>query len=163
MKRVAVDRDKLRFTSGDDTFCLVLGNAVASKWAKTLLTPPPSLAKKLGIAPASTVRTIGTIDDLALRRALTDARTVARGKAALILARVSTPAELRAAFKKSADLCSEGVPLWIIYRKGPGHPINESDVRSSGLAAGIVDIKVASVSAKLTALKFVKRRNPSAK
>jgi hypothetical protein len=33
-------------------------------------------------------------------------------------------------------------------------------VRSAGLAAGIVDVKVASVSPQLTGLKFMKRRNP---
>jgi len=53
----------------------------------------------------------------------------------------------------------EGVPIWVVYRKGPGHEINESDVRGTGLAAGVVDVKVASVSPALTGLKFVKRRN----
>jgi hypothetical protein len=57
----------------------------------------------------------------------------------------------------------DGVAIWIAYRKGPGHAISESDVRSAGLATGIVDVKVASVSAQLTTLKFVKRKNPKPK
>ena len=50
------------------------------------------------------------------------------------------------------------MPIWIVYRKGPGHPISEADVRSTGLASGIVDVKVASVSPVLTGPKFVRRK-----
>ena len=81
----------------------------------------------------------------------------------MIVARVKTAAELARVFKSAAKETSAGVPIWIVYTKGPGHAINEADVRSAGLAAGIVDVKVASVSAQLTALKFVKRKNPKPK
>ncbi len=158
LKRVAVDGDRLQFDFGGEEICLILGNGTASKWAKAILTAPPSLAKKLGIAPGSKVRIIGTIDDDALNEALAEARKVARGSSALIVARVNTPAELSGAIRKAADPASEGVPIWIIYRKGGGHAVNESDIRRDGLAAGIVDVKVASVSAQLTALKFVRRK-----
>ncbi len=121
------------------------------------------MAKKLGIAPGFTVLIIGTIDHDALHQALAETRKVVSGNAGLILARVNTPAELTGAFAKAADLLTDGVPLWIVYRKGRGYAINESDVRSAGLAAGIVDVKVASVSEQLTALKFVKRKNPPPK
>ena len=124
------------------------------------MTAPPSLAKKLGITPESTVWVIGTIDDAALETALGEARTAARKGADAIVARVDTAAELARAFKSAAKETSAGVPIWIIYRKGPGHPINEAGGRSAGLAAGIVDVKVASVSPQLTGLKFVRRTKP---
>jgi hypothetical protein len=41
-----------------------------------------------------------------------------------------------------------------VYRKGQ-KSITETDVRSAGLQAGLVDIKVVSFSATHTALKFV--------
>ena len=44
--------------------------------------------------------------------------------------------------------------LWLVYPKGQT-VITEADVRSSGLKAGLVDIKVVSFSATHTALKFV--------
>jgi hypothetical protein len=163
IERIAVDGPGLRFTVGGDKVCLILGEATVSKWAQAMLTPPPSLAKKLGITPKFKVRIIGTIDDNALRQALADAHKVTRGNVDLILARVNTPAELIAAFAKTADLLAHGTPIWIVYRKGPGHAINESGIRTAGLAARVVDVKVASVSAQLTALKFVKRKNPSSK
>jgi hypothetical protein len=163
MKRVAADGDRLCFSFNKDKVCLILGKESAAKWAKALVTPPPSLAKKLGIAPASAVRIIGKIDDDALEQALSESRMVARGDAEVIVARVNTSAELHGAFAKAARLLARGAPIWIIYRKGSGHAINESDVRSTGLAAGIVDVKVASVSPVLTALKFVKRKTPPSK
>jgi len=44
--------------------------------------------------------------------------------------------------------------LWLVYPKGQTM-MTEADVRSSGLRAGLVDIKVVSFSATHTALKFV--------
>jgi hypothetical protein len=76
----------------------------------------------------------------------------------LILARVDTPGELAAALRKSTDDLNRGVPIWFIYPKGPGHALDEHIVRSTALATGIVDTKVAAVSSALTALRFVKHK-----
>jgi hypothetical protein len=154
---------RLCFRFGPDKICLVLGEALAPKWAQTISSPPPSLARKLGIISGSKVRVLGALDDDALRDALLGAPLVTRGKADLFLARVNTPAELAAVFSKTEDLVKTGAPIWIVYRKGRGHAINEFDVRSAGLRAGIVDIKVAAVSPELTALKFVRRKSPRPK
>jgi hypothetical protein len=163
MRQVRAEGGALRFKFGGDLVALKLDAAAAEKWAKAILTPPPNLAMKLGITPESTVWVIGTVDDASLETALGEAGTAARKGADVIVARVKTAAELARAFKSAAKETSSGVPIWIVYTKGPGHAINESDVRSAGLAAGIVDVKVASVSAQLTALKFVKRKNPKPK
>ena len=159
MKRVTVTGDTLRFTLHGESILLVLGKELAPKWAKVITTPPPDLAKKLGITSECRVLTMGRIDDDALRRALAEARTDKRGSLELMVARVNTSAQLSSVFKKASNHLGEGVPLWIVYRKGTGHEIGEADVRSTGLAAGVVDVKVASVSAEMTALKFVKRKN----
>jgi hypothetical protein len=160
LRKVRAEHGALRFEFGSDVVTLKLGQAAAEKWAKAILTPPPSLAKKLGITPESTVWVIGTVDDAALESALGEARKASRKDANVIVARVNTATELAQAFKSAAKDTSAGILIWIVYRKGPGHAINEADVRSAGLAAGIVDVKIASVSAQLTGLKFVKRRNP---
>jgi hypothetical protein len=153
----------LSFCIGQDKICLELGEALALKWAQAIFAPPPTLAKKLGIVSGSKVRIIGVIDDEALRDAFRDAKVVGRGKSDLTLARVNTPEELYAAFNKMADQMNSGAPILIVYRKGRGHAINESDVRSAGLGAGFVDVKVAAVSPELTALKFVGRKSPRTK
>ena len=84
---------------------------------------------------------------------------VSQTKGDLILARVDTPADLKAALVKAAGQLAAGIPIWFIYRKGPGHPLNENLVRTTALATGIVDTKIAAVSAEFSALRFVKRRN----
>lgn len=160
LRQVRAEQGALRFKFGGDVVTLKLGAPTAQNWAKAILTPPPSLAKKLGITQESTVWVMGTVDDAALENALGEARATARKGADVIVARVNTALELKEAFKSAAKETSEGAPIWIIYRKGPRHAINQSDVRSAGLAAGIVDVKVASVSPQLTGLKFVRRANP---
>jgi hypothetical protein len=159
MKRVRAVGGELCLKVGADDVRLALGAAMAAKWAEALLKPPPTLAKKLGVLPGMNVQMVGKIDDEALSEAFSEAQIVSRGAAQMIVARVSTAAELAGAFRKNMTALREGVPIWIVYRKGPGHDINESDVRGGGLAAGVVDVKVASVSQELTGLKFVKRRN----
>ena len=95
MKQVRADGEWLRFTFEDESVALQLGGEMAAKWAKTLLKPPPSLAKKLGITPETTVRMIGTVDDSALKGALAEAKDISDRKGDLILARVNTPADLK--------------------------------------------------------------------
>ena len=160
MKRLRADCECLRFNFESDFICLMLGKDIAPKWLKVISTPPPSLAKKLGISPGSTVRMIGAVDDKQLAEALSDSDLVERGNCDLIIARADTAAELKAAFKKSASLLESGVPIWIVYPKGAGHAVREADVRETGLAAGVVDVKVAAVSPRLTGLKFVARKAP---
>jgi hypothetical protein len=158
MKQIRADGKHLRFTFNGDPVALDLGSDMAVRWAKALTTPPPSLAKKLGITAESIVRMIGTVDDKALEQALSEAMDVTARSGSLILARVDTPGELAAALRKSTDDLNRGVPIWFIYPKGPGHALDEHIVRSTALATGIVDTKVAAVSSALTALRFVKRK-----
>ena len=61
---------------------------------------------------------------------------VSQRKGDLILARVDTPADLNAALTKAADQLESGVPIWFIYRKGPGHPLNENHVRDHCVGHG---------------------------
>ena len=158
IKDVKVDKDELRFTVEGESVALSLSHAIATKWAETLLKPPPTLAKKLGISPETTVWMIGPLDDAALKVTLAEAKSISHRNGDLIVARVDTPADLNATLMRAGDQLSAGVPIWLIYRKGSGHPLNENLVRSTALAAGIVDTKVAAISTGFSALRFVRRR-----
>lgn len=162
LQQARADGTLLSFRFQDEPVSLHLGSAMAAKWAQSILRPPPTLAKKLGISESARVRLIGSIDDDALRKALSEAAEISSRNSDLIIARVNTPAELSRALRSAAARLARGVPIWFIYRKGPGHALSESDVRFAGLAAGIVDTKIAAVSPALTALRFVKRRSPKA-
>lgn len=172
IEQIRADGDKLHFHFRGETVALTLGIELAARWLKALTTPPPSLAKKLGITADTVVRMIGPVDDAALADALATARSTS-GPAGLILARVNTPAELSGALKTAAEQLDRGIPIWFIYPKARGrnrvlvrgvegkdHALTENEVRSTALATGIVDTKVAAVSPALTALRFVKRRAP---
>lgn len=156
---IHADEEILRFECECEAFALRLGGDLPRKWARALTTPPPTLAKKLGISESTVVRMVGPVDDDALRSAIAAAKAVADDGADLILARVNTTSELAGALRVTANQLAARVPIWFIYPKGRGHALNENDVRSTGLAAGIVDTKVAAVSSTLTALRFVRRRD----
>jgi hypothetical protein len=189
MKNVGADGDWLRFTFEGEPVAVQLGDGMAAKCADAMLKPPPTLAKKLGITPETTVRTIGPMDDAALKAALEVAAAVSNSKGDLILARVDTPADLNAALAKAASETKSGIPIWFIYRKGDDVAANEAIVKAAGdaghaagvplavhatelvvakngnlvretaLATVIVNTKIASVSAEFSALRFLKRRN----
>ena len=158
LRHLATDGPLLSFQCGEEEFTLELGAETAAKWVGILQKPAPTLAAKLGVNSGTKVKTLGIIDDEALRSALSEAHVSSRGNADVIIARAFSRFELETAFERSLNQVLEGASLWIVYRKGKGHPTCENDVRETGLAAGIVDVKICSVSEQLTALKFVRRK-----
>ena len=145
--------DTLHFRAGEDEVALVLGRD-APRWAAALAKPPPSLATKLGITETTRVRVEGAIDDVALAAALAAGKRACDGAADLVVARVDDAVELvRIAAVHDGDL-ARGVPLWVVYTKGKGAPLGETAVRGLLRERGLMDLKVASVSERLTALKF---------
>jgi len=159
LREVAARGDQLRFRVGEEDVALSLGASVAAKWAEVLTSPPPSLARKLGITGQTIVRTIGGIEDNELQAAIGEALRVPVKDADLIVAVVDTPEGLREALDKSWRELARAVPIWMVYRKGPGHAVNEAAIRSLLRSRGLMDTKVASVSKELTALKFVMRKD----
>jgi hypothetical protein len=158
IEQIVADGDTLRFVVQGESFGLDLGSQLALQWAEALRTPPPTLQKKLGISKDVVVRVLGIVDDEALHSAIAAAEAVAGDGAHLIVARVNSRDELTAALRTAEKSLALGVPIWFVYPKGRGHAISEKDVRSMALATGIVDTKVAAVSAGLTGMRFVKRR-----
>lgn len=159
IQQLRASDDRLRFVFEGESYALELGSKLALKWLQAIQTPPPSLAKKLGISQDTVVRTVGAVDDSALEEALSCAKAISDKNADMIVARVDTREDLARTLGATAKQLAARTPIWLIYRKGRGHSLSENDVRSMGLAAGVVDTKVAAVSSKLTGLRFVKRRD----
>src|SRR5580698_6959200 len=88
---VRAESDSLRFKVGREAVELVLGAAMAAKWAEVIMTPPPSLARKLGINGETVVRIVGDIHDENLIAALAEAARVTAIGADLMVACVHTP------------------------------------------------------------------------
>jgi hypothetical protein len=158
MQQVKTAAGRLSFRFKGEAWSLVLGSELAAKWAAIIATPPPSLAKKMGITADISVELAGEANDKALEAAIAEAKSIAKRGGDLIVARVDTPDALARVLKAKAKPLANGIPMWVVYPKGRGHALSEHDVRGLCLAAGLVDHKVTAVSDALTALRFVKRR-----
>lgn len=158
MQQIKTAAGRLSFRFKGEAWSLALGSELAAKWAAIIATPPPSLAKKMGITVDISVELAGEADDKALEQALAEAKSITMRGGDLIVARVDTPDALARVLKAKAKPLANGIPMWVVYPKGRGHALNEHDVRGLCLAAGLVDHKVTAVSDALTALRFVKRR-----
>jgi hypothetical protein len=159
VKEVKAQPDGLRFTVGGERVQLCLGSSVAGKWAAAITSPPPSLSRKLGITSKTVVRTIGNTQDENLKAALQEAASISDKNPDLIVACVDTPESLQVTFKLARAQLLKSVPIWVVYVKGPGHPLNESAIRSFLRDNGMMDTKVASVSTELTAQRFLVRKS----
>jgi hypothetical protein len=153
---VAALGSKLVFKVGRDQVELHLGPEAAQRWAKAIAAPLPDLASKLGISPTTRLSVVGDVGGKELKAALAQG-TAARGKEVdLTLICANTQSEVDQYF---AGQTLSG-PLWIVYPKGADSQVKESQVRDLLRSRGFIDTKVASVSAKLTAIRFVKRKSP---
>jgi CheY-like chemotaxis protein len=124
-----------------------------------------SLVKKLGFvadteaaivaAPDDFKETLGDLPDgVELRSRLT-------GKTKLAIWFVRSRQELEAAAEHLGTRLPEGGSVWIVHPKQTGRyrvDFNQNDVRSAGLAVGLVDYKVCAVDADWSGLKFARRR-----
>jgi len=161
LRDVSVAKEELRFKVDGDAVSLSLGPALSQRWAKAIATPPPTLANKLGISSTSRLKLLGEIDSEELQAAIAEAappNDKTDGNAAhLILASVKTPLDLDLVLNRLPKRPSDLVPLWIVYPKGGIDGFGETSVRETLRRRGFIDTKIASVSSKLTALRFIWR------
>jgi hypothetical protein len=160
---VSTHGGKLIFRVGEDSVELRLGPEVAQRWARAIATPPPSLARKLGISRTTKLRVFGNIESEELKAAVAEAGAVDAGEANLILICANSQSEVdRSLAQCFKDKTCSG-PLWMVYPKGAHSEVKESALRELLRNRGFIDTKVASVSAKLTAARFTKRKETVSK
>ncbi|MEA1650639.1 hypothetical protein UAJ10_16655 [Nitrospirillum sp. BR 11164] len=150
---VRVEGDDLVLATPDGPLTLTLGADIAPRWARKLTTPPPNLAQKLGVGPATPALVIGAVDDPALAEALAGFVASSPAEARLALAVVGNVADLERAVAAHATL-TPGAALWIVHGKGPKTPFGEAPVRAWMRAAGFMDTKISAVSAALSATRY---------
>jgi hypothetical protein len=153
MSAVLARDNKLHFNVGPDRVELNLGPAIAQRWAKVITSPLPTLAHKLGISNTTKLAVIGKVKSEELKAAIAEGSLSRKGDADLILICVNSQLEL----DRYLPGKTYSKPLWIIYPKGSTSGVKESAVRTLLRSQGFIDTKIASVSADLTALRFVSR------
>jgi hypothetical protein len=156
VRHLKVDGDALVIVWPGGTLALELGSAVAAKWAKKIESPP-SRADKLGVKPGARVALVGDFGfDPTFARELDEggAAVTAKGAVDVLFFAPHSPADLDRVATLAKRLDPAG-GLWIVRPKGKDTPITESVTRRAGLAANLVDVKVAAFSATHSGLKFV--------
>jgi hypothetical protein len=116
------------------------------------------LLDKLGVKPGHRIALIGTFDadfpePLRARGASVSRRRLRDADQIFLAARAAADLTKIAGLK--AGLAKNGA-LWVVRPKGV-KTITESQTQQTGLAAGLVDVKVVSFSPTHTAVKFVFR------
>jgi len=155
ISKITVRGGTLTVTFAGGTASFDLGRA-AAKWADRIQHPPSRL-DKIGAKPEWRVSAIGVVDETFLKELerivayLSIGRVLKESDA--IFYGVTKEAELARLEKLKSSLRGNGA-LWIIRPKGRPE-ISERATMAAGKAAGLVDVKVVSLSPTHTAEKFV--------
>jgi hypothetical protein len=117
-----------------------------------------SLFEKLGVFAQAHVALVGRHDEsfaTALNARLAKAASQAlRTRYDIIFVRIDGPRDLVRLSRAAAHLKPNGA-LWVLHPKGRGASPNDGEVRSCGIAAGLVDNKISAYSESHTATRFV--------
>lgn len=154
---VATVGGRLDLLAAGEPLVLTLGEPEAGKWAAALLRPPPSLADKLGVSTSKRAFVTGSLADGTLRAALAGATTEALSDATLIVAVLEREADLDAAFAVAES--APHLAIWCVYPKGSVSSVGDSQVRNYLRERGYIDSKTSAVSDRLTATRYVLRKN----
>ena len=152
---------ELHFRHFTETFALELGAARAARWAEKIAAPPPSLAKKLGVAAGSKVLVVDMLEDAVLQEALKGAIAGRDEEAALSLAVIRGEAALRRAFSRQSSPWRPGRRSGSFMRKDGRRPSARGRCAASCAAAGYLDNKVSAVSEALSATRYLRVGAPS--
>lgn len=128
----------------------------AEKWREKI-AKPKTLIEKLGVKPGESVSLRGEFPPDFVASLKKHGAAIAQDNSAKNAGWQFLAVESKQNLQRVRSVASGlkgAAALWIVYPKGQT-AITESDVRSSGLNAGLTDIKVASFSPTHTALKFV--------
>jgi hypothetical protein len=145
--------DDLTVRAGDERLSIALPAKEAAAWAKSMLNPP-SLATKLGVKAGMRVASIGAMPEEVLTVAPDAERFDGLPKTlaeTLVLAAVPGAVAERDLAKLRAAMAS-GSAVWLVYEKGI---TNGDTLIFAARAAGLKDTKVARISDRFAALRFI--------
>jgi hypothetical protein len=118
------------------------------------------LLDKLGVKPGSRVAVVDVDDAAFLGRLRERTRDIVAGRPRTPCDLVFYGARQLRDLDRLSDLKSWIEPngaIWVVRPKGPGSPLRDTDVIEAGLAAGLVDNKIASFSETHGAMRLVYR------
>ncbi|HXH60229.1 MAG TPA: hypothetical protein VNI20_02600 [Fimbriimonadaceae bacterium] len=135
----------------EETAQLDLGDR-AEEWLYAIKNPKNRL-DKLGVKPGLRYAANGEFDDLFADELLARAGKPSRTNLDIVFVRLDAKKDLPKIGKAREQIVQDGM-VWAVWPKGRKE-FREDDVRDFALANGLVDVKVASFSDTLSALKLV--------
>ena len=145
----------LSLKSAGGTLTLSIGPS-AGKWAAKIASPP-SRVQKLGVKPGMRISVLGLSDagfEAELKGAGADVSTRLRRDSDQIYIAIESAKDL-GRFETVLPSVRQDGAVWAIRRRGL-KDATEAATMAAGLAAGLVDVKVARFSDTHTAEKFVR-------
>lgn len=146
-----VEGEDLCLRSDGDALVLTLGAKEAAAWVKALEKPLPSLAAKLGVAPGARAWVIGGPAPEAIAVAVAGASAPGPEGAAMIVAVLTGPDDLKAALEAGR---ATGLRVWCVHGKGRAAVVGDAAVRKAFREAGWMDIKTSAVSDAFSATLY---------
>ncbi len=117
-----------------------------------------SLFEKLGVVASAHVALVGSHEETfttSLNARLAKAASQSlRTRYDLIFLRIDGPRDLPRIHRAAVHLKNGGA-LWVFHPKGRAASPTDAEVRSTGIAAGLVDNKISAYSESHTATRFV--------
>jgi hypothetical protein len=152
LQSVRAEDGSLLVMRGADSAEFQLGE-LAGKWLHDIQNPKSRL-DKLGLKPGHRYALWGDFDSQFPAEAFERAGEPAKGKDLdAVFVRAHSLDDLPLLSKARAVIKPNGM-IWVVWTKGRKE-FREDDVRNYALANGLVDVKVASFSSELSALKLV--------
>lgn len=151
LEHIAVAHGSLALTRGGTRIELELGDQAAA-WEKAIRNPKSRL-DKLGLKPGHAYQAWGEFDDLFPAELVERAGQSGESPLDAVFVRLDSVEDLERLLKARSAIKANGM-IWAVWPKGRKE-FREGHIRDFALANGLVDVKVASFSATLSALKLV--------
>lgn len=155
LSSVEVQGNALRFQCEGERVTLELGAEEAQKWLKKIMTPPPSLASKLGIGAEAKAYVLGRADDAALAEALAGAVTTHAGDAEVLIVVALDDKDLAQALVLHSNMPCRS--MWVVHVKGKAATLGDTAIRQRLRGSGYMDNKTTAVSDRFTATRYARR------
>ncbi len=151
LSSIEADEGVLAVAKGEDRALFHLGPA-AVKWMDAIRNPKCRL-DKLGLKTGHAYQAWGEFDDEFAGEVEARAGEPRGAPLDLVFVRLDSQDELKRLLEARAAIADNGM-IWAVWPKGRKE-FREDDIRDFALKNGLVDVKVASFSDRLSALKLV--------
>jgi len=158
---LGIEEGRLAMTSNGESLVLTFGKKEAEAWTRALAKAPPTLAQKLGIGPDKPAFLCGNLSDVAVFDQIAAALVDRPDAAQCLIMQLAEAGDLTTALDLARD--SPDKPIWCVYAKGKLARPGDAEIRTAFRQAGFIDTKSCSLSERLTATRYGKKRESPAR